>query len=201
MNVPIYAVKNERFEVKLPRAENEMQNENYKLRENNEELKLKLDELENRMRGGSFEGYPNEIRGESNSSKSLYRSQSPVPTFPKEYDNLMTRQYSKEEKRDRDRMQMTNNGSGNISATNYYQGGYASPATKSAVSDRSWIDNEKVNQQSSLDSANVIIDKLTKVISHLQNELSKNLITISQLAEENRQLQVKSDVSYNKDSS
>lgn len=190
MNVRIYAVKNENLEYKIQKAhhshndyDKEREEVFKQLQEENEELKSRVDQLENQYQRKSTAD-PTLDRA-NNNNKNMVRSRSPVPTFPRDMDTLISRHNSKDDRRDREEVHMINNGSGSISAANYYQG-YASPATKSAVSDRSWIDNNQVNQNASLDSAQLIIEKLTKVISHLQNELSKNTMLISQLMEENR---------------
>lgn len=205
MNVRIHAVKNENIEYKVQKVREsfgdvnkEIMNENNQLREEKEELKTRVFELENKIKRNSTADPTIDTQRDNYSNRELIRSRSPVPVFPKEYDNLMSRKFSKEDQRYRDDVLMINNGSGSIAATNYYPG-YASPATKSAMSDRSWIDNKEVNQTASLESAQLIIEKLSKVINHLQNELSKNTMLISQLMEENRQFQERNNSSYNKE--
>ena len=205
MNVRIHAVKNENIEYKVQKVREsfgdvnkDIMNENNQLREEKEELKSRVFELENKIKRNSTADPTIDTQRETYSNREMIRSRSPVPVFPKEYDNLMSRKFSKEDQRYREDVLMINNGSGSIAATTYYQG-YASPATKSAMSDRSWIDNKEVNQTASLESAQMIIEKLSKVINHLQNELSKNTMLISQLMEENRQYQERNNSSYNKE--
>lgn len=199
MNVRIFAVKNENVEYKIQKADksnnghDQNREEEYnKIREENEELKSKVDQLQNTFKRHSTADPSLDTRGDSISDRHMIRSRSPVPGYPEKYD-LMSRKYSREERRDD--AHMINNGSGSVAATNYYQE-YASPLTKSAVSERSWIDKNEVNQNASNEQAQLIIEKLTKVINHLQNELCKNTLVIEQLIDENRRFHAKADSSY-----
>lgn len=206
MNVRIHAVMNENIEYKVQRVKGnngdvakEIVDENTLLREEREELKTKIDELQNKIQRHSTADPTIDTQEDSRSHKDMVRSKSPVPVFPKEYDNLITRKYSREDNRYKDDSNMMNQVSANINQPNYFQG-YASPATKSAISERSWIDNKEISHNASLEAAQVIIEKLSKVVNHLQNELSKNTMVIAQLKEENRQFYERNSTSsYNRE--
>ena len=187
---------NENIEYKVQKvkgdgANQEVVDENHMLREEREELKTRIGELESRIKRHSAADIVHDPSSESKSSKDLTRSKSPIPMFPKEYDIFNSRKYSKEERRDLNEFQMYNNRS---EASGNYNQDYASPVTKS-MSDRSWIDNKEVSQNATVESAQFIIERLSKVITHLQNELSKNSLLISQLMDENRQYQAKNESS------
>ena len=197
MTVRIYAIMNENIEYKIQKVKGdnvskEIADENHLLREEREELKSRIGELENRIKRHSATDIVHNSDHESKSNRDLIRSKSPIPIFPKEYDIFSSRKFSKEERRDLSEIQIYNNRS-EISA-NYNQD-YASPVTKS-MSDRSWIENKEISQNATIESAQFIIERLTKVITHLQNELSKNSLLISQLMDENRQYQIKNESSY-----
>ena len=195
MNVRIFATRQETVEYRIQKFKNH-DNAYGKIKEENEELKSKIDELENKYKRHSTADPTLDTRPhDSHSDRHMIRSQSPVPNFPERY-NLFTRKYSRDD--NREDAKMLNIGSGSITATNYEQF-YASPATKSAVSDRSWIDRNEVNQNATNEQATLLVEKLTKVIGHLQNELAKNTMIIDQLMEENRRLSSKNDSSYVRD--
>ena len=160
-----------------------------KIREENEELKSRVDMLENKYQRHSTADPMPDRNGEH-----MIRSRSPAPTYS-ERNELMSRKISVNV-RNND-MPNFNNASGPLS-TQYYDN-YASPATKSAISDRSWIDKNEVFQNSSTEQAQVQIEKMGKIIGHLQNEYAKNLLVIDQLMEENRRLNQKNDSSYYRD--
>ena len=116
----------------------------------------------------------------------MHRARSPVPSYGAEFEKPMINSENKDE--NAESMHMPTYGTEN-------KLGNVSPATKSLISERSWIDNKEVVHSRTQENAQIIIEKLTKVINHLQNELSKNAITISQLIEENRQFQSRADSS------
>ena len=176
MNVRIHAVMNENIEYKVQRINRNDGEVNNQLLEENEELKSQIDELRSQLQQNSTTQPDTEVR---NGHQKVKRTRSPTPSLPSEYERSMVKNYNKENRLDHDSMGVEN----------------VSPATKSMMSDRSWIDNKEVMHNATQESAQLIIEKLSKVINHMQNELSKNAITIAQLIEENRHFQSRGETS------
>lgn len=207
MSVRIFAIKNENVEYKIQKPKNERKNnfdkdtdgmretrdmsEKYiRMKEENEELKTRVDELENRyQRHSTADPMPDK------NGQYMVRSRSPAPSYSDRND-LMGRKVNSMIRREDG--PIFNNASGTIATSQYYDN-YASPATKSAMSDRSWIDRNEVVQNASNEQAQLTIEKLTKVVQHLQNEYARNLLVIEELMQENRQLSQRADSSYYRD--
>lgn len=178
MNVRIHVEINENIEYKLQKIKGNDTEINYQLLEENEELKSQIDDLRSKLKQNTYVNLNTDIQ--QNLNHKMIRSRSPAPTMPSEYDRNMTKNYSKEDNIDRESIGMFNT---------EHRLGSISPATKSLYSERSWLDTKEVAHNAFQENATNIVDKLSKVINHLQNELSKNAITIAQLLDENRQLQ------------
>lgn len=206
MSVRIFAKRNENVEYKIQKPKKVRKNnftreedrkevrdmsEKYiRMKEENEELKSRVDELENKYKRHSTADPMPDKNGQY-----MVRSRSPAPSYSDRSDLVGRKVNSMIRKEEGP---IFNNASGTI-ATSQYNDNYASPATKSAVSDRSWIDRNEVFQNASNEQAQVTIEKLTKVIQHLQNEYARNLLVIDELMDENRRLNQKSDSSYYRD--
>ena len=192
MSVRIFAIQNENVEYKVQKAKfpkeelpKEMEDEYNKMKEENKELKTRVDKLENQFQRHSTADPMPDRNGAH-----MFRSRSPAPTYSERNDLINQRS-----SRNND-LPMFNNVSGTLITNPQYYENYQSPATKSAMSDRSWIDKNEVTQTASNEQAQLVVEKLTKVINHLQNELAKNSLLVDQLMEENRQYQQKADSSY-----
>mmetsp|Transcript_19182 Transcript_19182/g.17001 ORF Transcript_19182/g.17001 Transcript_19182/m.17001 type:complete len:190 (-) Transcript_19182:4-573(-) len=187
MSVRIFAIKNENVEYKIQKAQGilgevpkDIEEEYNRIKEQNEELKSRIDEfeqLENRyQRHSTADPMPDR------NGVHVFRSRSPAPTYSKR-DDLVSQKNIRDYSRNNE-VPMFNNGSGTLTTNTQFYDNYASPATKSVISDRSWIDKNEINQNASNEQAQLIVEKLTKVINHLQTELAKNALLVEQLMEE-----------------